>query len=510
MAMKLLDLYKSMMATAGLLITKDNLISVAPTKDTLFPVTVGGKRLALPTREILARPDKTDIVVFHPLMENPVRGPSDVLEHYLKMLAIRFNEVASTVMLKLLFISASVGEQHALEPDQAEFLTKVKNVDDKTIETFEKIVGAMPIDQTQRRIVTFFLKKTGSVLGKRYKRVGVVSFPLYDELKKPPVVTVIPATKKGEKDTKKNEYDVYGVKCRAKDKEAYVALLEYIFPNIETLGSYNRGSDSDVAANLDALMQASLAVISALNAVTETFESRFSDEAKQMLIECDWQESFTNLGALMNEIRMVPMQSGNEGASEEANKPELMSAAATGAYDGPTLHPTVATPAVVTTHTLPAATAAPTAPLQKVGTPLDPQVEAFAAEREKRRQQQEALERGWQTVTHQHQQPQVQQPVYNPAAAFVPQVMQHQYMPPPTPVNTGRGLDFGSVMASNPALAMATGGMPGQGQFAGAPQPQGSRFFQNWNAPQSGYYQQPQQQPVQGGFYQPGGYQRSI
>ena len=201
--MKLLDLYKSMMRTAGLIVTEDNLISAQLTPESVVPVTLKGKRLALPSQAILARLDKSDIVVFHPLMEQVTRGESEILEKYRKLMMMRLNEVVATQMLKLLTLSASVAEHQHLTPDQSEFLTKVKNVDDKTISTFEKVISSMPADQTAKRIVSLFLKKTGSVAGKRYKRVGVVSFPLFEELKKA-------------------DHDIYGVKCRVKDKEALV------------------------------------------------------------------------------------------------------------------------------------------------------------------------------------------------------------------------------------------------------------------------------------------------
>jgi hypothetical protein len=509
--MKLLDLYKSMMRTAGLIVTEDNLISAQLTPESVVPVTLKGKRLALPSQAILARLDKSDIVVFHPLMEQVTRGESEILEKYRKLMMMRLNEVVATQMLKLLTLSASVAEHQHLTPDQSEFLTKVKNVDDKTISTFEKVISAMPADQTAKRIVSLFLKKTGSVAGKRYKRVGVVSFPLFEELKKA-------------------DHDIYGVKCRVKDKEALVSLLEYIFPNIQEVGSFNRGSDSDIAANLDALMQATLAIVEALNSVTETFEDVFNrnEDANSLYIDVEWQSAFANLGSMMNEIRMVPMQTGNEGATEEGNRPEGVVTGSVGAVyptNAPQAPVTMApaqpvvqsAPVVVHQGTMPL----PAAPVHEVktavatGQPLD----SFLANREQERLVRQQMEQGWQAVTHQR--PQQPQAPYVPAAAFVPQQQQQvAYAPPPAPVHTGRGLDFMSVLASNPAMAYATGGPMMQGGYPMQPQgPQTSRFFAQWNQPQmqpmmqpqGGYYQgQPQYPQQQQGYMQPQGYQRMI
>lgn len=531
MAMKLLDVYKSMMQTAGLFVTEDHLVSCHLTDEIVAPVMLKGKRLALPSPAILARPDKSDITVFHPLNESFRPGESEVLEKYRRLLMVRFNEVAGTIGLKLLNISASIADHPSLSPDQAEFLTKVKGVDDKTIEVFEKVLEAMPADQVAKRILTLFLKKTGSVAGKRYKRVGVVSFPLYDELQKKPTVTIKPPAKKGDKETKVTVYDIYGVKCREKDRDAILALMEYIFPNIQEVGSYNRGSDSDIAANLDALMQASLAVIQALNSITETFENVFNknEDASSLLIDCEWHEAFMNLGAMLNEIRMVPMQAGNEGSTEEDNKPQLQGQqqGAPAAFPAdrqmpvsaavvPASNPHAAPHAVVSA---PVATAlvAPAPQTQKSGVPTGEPLDSFLAQREAERIQRQQLERGWVAVTHQNQAPvQPPQQPYYPAAPFAAQPQGPIYQAPPVqPVHTRRGLDFGSVLAGNPAMAMATGGPVYGGGYPPAPMQQTSSFFANWNAPQpqAGYYQQQQPQGYQAppqGYYQPQGYQRMI
>lgn len=524
MAMKLLDIYKSMMQTAGLFVTEDHLVSCRLTDDVVLPVTIKGKRVALPSSTILARPDKSDIIIFHPLMESVRPGESEVLEKYRKLLMMRFNEVAGVIGLKLLNISASIAEHQNLSPDQSEFLTKVKDVDDKTIATFEKVLDAMPAEQVAKRILTLFLKKTGSVAGKRYKRVGVVSFPLYDELKKAPTVTVKPAVKKGDKDTKTTEYDIYGVKCRAKDRDAILALMEYIFPNIQETGSYNRGSDSDVASNIDALMQASLAVIDALNSVTETFSDVFNknEDASSLLIDCEWQEAFMNLGALLNEIRSVPMQAGNEGSTEDDNRPQLQQQqGAPAAYPTDKQLPSNAAVAPLSRppaqlHAVVSAPVpqAPASQTQKSGVPTGEPLDSFLAQREAERLHRQQLEQGWVAVTHQSHAPAAppQQPYY-PAAPFAPPQQGPVYAPPQQqPVRTSRGLDFGSVLASNPGVAYATGGPVYAGGFQ-QPQQQTSRFFSNWNAPQpqAGYYAQPQQgfQAPQG-YYPQQGYQRSI
>jgi hypothetical protein len=98
-----------------------------------------------------------------------------------------------------------------------------------------------------------------------------------------------------------------------------------------------------------------------------------------------------------------------------------------------------------------------------------------------------------------YQQPTVTNGFY-PNAAMQPPVPQQQ----PHIVHTGRGLDFNSVLASNPSVAYATGGYPAQHQQVPA-QPQGSRWAQQQSQPM--YPQQPaypqQGYPQQGGYFPP-------
>jgi hypothetical protein len=295
----LLEVYRQLLKTANLTVTPDNMISGKILADT-EPVLVEGKRLVLPTPEYQAA-DKSDIVLFHPLSEMITRGGSPVLDKFRSLLIYRVNEIAACHIHKLLQIAVEKENHKHLTPDQSEFLSLVKHADPTTRELAEKVLDAMAVGQTARQIVSIFLKKTGTVAGKRHKRVGVVSFPLYEELCKP-------------------EHDIWGIKCRVKDKETLTALLEFIFPQIGEAGAYNRGTDSEIAPNLDALMQASLGIIQALNDITQTFESQISTPevpASEHLIDADWQETFMNLGVMRTEIWRTPPQAGNEGVPWE-------------------------------------------------------------------------------------------------------------------------------------------------------------------------------------------------
>lgn len=303
--MKLLQLYKAILKTANLVVTEDGYVS-RDKGNSKEPAMIKGKRLVLPTPEQLRNGDWKDRIVFHPLSENVLRGESAVLEDFRRSINMKLNINIGMIAYQLLLIASSPALHPKLTPDQSEFLSKVKHADEKTMENFMKLMKAMKTTEVQRAFVSIYLKRGGLVHGKKHMRVGVVTFPLYEEL------------------LKGNE--VYGVKLRVKDVDTFKALFEYMIPGIEKGDAHNRGSDSDVAPYLDSLMKALIAVAAPLNDLVDLFHNQFdnpdADPDEDAPTVCDtlrfddsWVEAFDNLNAMINEIRLIPMQAGNEGAS---------------------------------------------------------------------------------------------------------------------------------------------------------------------------------------------------
>ena len=425
--MKMLKLYEALLKTAGFVVTEDNYVSRLLPNGKRDPATIKGKRMVLPTPEHLANPN--DRILFHPLSENILRGESAVLEEFRSSLNIKLNVTIGLIAYQLLTIATSPGMHARLSPDQSEFLSKVKNADEKTLENFRKLMKAMDLTQSQKAFVGIYLKRGGMVNGKKHSRVGVVSFPLYDEVCKP-------------------DRTVYGVNLRAKDVEALKSLFEYMIPKIDTAAAHNRGSDSDVAPYLDSLMKAFISVAGPLNDLVDLFHNQLDDPtstneedpsvSETLRFNDEWVEVFDNLSVMVPEIRMIPMQAGNEGTSSAvANQPVTTS------------------PASTTT-----AGSAPASPLPAaLSQPM-----------------------GW--VPPQQQQNQWGQP---------------QQATPPGVVKTARGgLDFDSVLRNNPALGggFNTGfGGQQQQQRAGFSQPQQQGGWNNQQQFGGGQqWSQPQQQ----------------
>lgn len=288
---KMLKFYESLAEAAGIAVTEDGCLSIKTSKE-VKPMTIKGQRLVLPTKEHLANPDREHRIIFHPLSENVLRGESIVFERFRNALNARLNVVIGTILYQLLQLGTSPAEHANLNPEQSEFLSKVKNADEKTLNAFKKIVDSVSPTQQNKLFVSIFIKRGGTVGEKRHARVGVVHFPFYNELKK-------------------GEPELYGVKLRVKDRESIVGLLDYILPNQDISGVYNKGSDSNIAPSLEALMRGVMSVAGPLNDLIDRFDGIIP---ANLLIASDWVDTFENLDVLLPEIRSVPMQAGNEGA----------------------------------------------------------------------------------------------------------------------------------------------------------------------------------------------------
>ena len=300
MILKLIPLYTAIADAADWNVTEDGFVSKRVPNKEPEPVMVKGQRLALPTDAQMKSSSK-DIAIFHPLREDVLNPDTDVLDVLRKSLNTRLNVTTCWLISHLLALAKSPDDQARMNPDQSAFLSEVKNVSDSTFEDWKKILGAMKVDAKTKTTVSIFTKKGGMHEGKKHNCVGVVKFALYDELKE----TV-------DKDGKP---EVFGVKLSSKkNRDAILAAFRYLFTNIDNPVYYNYGSSSQVAAFMDALMQSFGRLAADINAVVDLFGDPEQDlldgQGKQMRINGTWMETFLDLGAIRNEIRMIPLQKG--------------------------------------------------------------------------------------------------------------------------------------------------------------------------------------------------------
>lgn len=300
MKMELNDLYKSILRYAGMDTDAEGYIS-AIIGDQREPAILGGVRMVIPTEYHLRHANPKEKIVFHPLSENVLRGESEVIMKLREVLNIRLNFTFGIIASSLLNLVASPEEHKKLTPDQTELLIAVKDVDNTTVNNFISLMVEGIKTDPNKMFMNIYLKRGGSIGTKRYSRVGIYSFNLYEELQK-------------------DSNEIYGVKLRVKDKEAFKQLYQYILPAlVDDMTAYNRGSESSLAPYLDALMKTSCAVASRFNDIFYQFGD-FIDQSEKLVFDSDWVETFENLDVMHSEIRRIPVQAGNEGTMQQATQ----------------------------------------------------------------------------------------------------------------------------------------------------------------------------------------------
>lgn len=319
MSDKLNEIYRSILSFAGMQADSQGFITTG-IDSRRSPAIINGAQLVLPMSAHLRNSDPKARLIFHPLTENILRGESEVIAKLKSVINVRLNYTIGTVAVNLINLVASPEFHSRLSPEQQELLTSVSEADEKTQTNFVSVMVKGIKSSPERVFSNVYLKRGGTYKGKRYSRVGIVSFPFYDQLAK-------------------NDLD--GV--RVKDIKTFKQIFEFMFPDIAEPEEYNFGSESHVAPYLEALMRSAANVASRLNDLL-TLYSEFIDEADKISFDSEWMEYFQDLNALLPEIRKVPVQLGNDGsvgsAQEEQVVPVVQATAQQAMQPGYTVTPT--------------------------------------------------------------------------------------------------------------------------------------------------------------------------
>jgi hypothetical protein len=294
--MEIRQLYKNVLKSVNLDIDNEGLISMNVMGEK-FPATVDGKRMVFPTEEVLRAGVTDNIIAFHPLSENIIRGESPVIKKLRALMVYHISEVTFALLDQLIHIAADKDYHAKLSPTQSEFLSLAPRADAKTVKAFEKIMGVSTTDG-DNRLASIYMKRGGHWKGNKYSRVAVMSFPITD-------------------DFDSNESEIFGVKLRKNDKEAFKNLFLYILPNAESLEEYSHGSNSMTAPYFHALLKSYLKVVKQLNKITKRFKKHLAN-ADDLLIDTDWESEIDDLSVYRD---LIPSLKGNEGNLVNGEEP---------------------------------------------------------------------------------------------------------------------------------------------------------------------------------------------
>ena len=292
--MQILETYKAILASMGVHPDADGLLSFYYNDD-VTPIKIDDLRLTLPSPARLSSGDWHNLIAFHPLSENLVRGESPVLRKFKMIINVRLTSILADLLHQFTETAADTARHKTLSPKEQEMLSHLSEVDEKSLEAFDKIISTLSPDGSCR-IINVFLKRRGGVYkGEKVARKAVVTFPILSEFDN-------------------GDNTVYGVKLRKKDFAALESLLRYIVPDGDDIDAYSGAAGTSMfAPYFDSLLKAYINVAKRLNDVIDIHRKHL-DNADSLYTDLSWVPKVADLTIYRNAIPALP---GNEGDIDE-------------------------------------------------------------------------------------------------------------------------------------------------------------------------------------------------
>ncbi len=300
MSTKILDIYSSILSYSALHVDEDGRIYGRLTKSLKETyVEIEGESLVFPIQKQFNDPNQNKYY-FHPLSENFLRGKSEVITVLEQWISTRLNFVTAVLAQSLLTLLGSPELHRRLNEEQASLLMAISDTDKKSAVEWSDLMRKVIKKSSTGGFVKLYLKHTGVINKESYARVGVITFPFYEELVN-------------------GEYDK---NLRVKDRAAFQKLMEFIFPGINKPMSYSFGTRTQVSPYLHALMGSSSLVASRLNDINSIY-SDYINDSDELRFDMDWFSHFEDMDALRKDIKSIPELKGNSGVTpvSERNHP---------------------------------------------------------------------------------------------------------------------------------------------------------------------------------------------
>lgn len=298
------QVYPALLDLIGMQVTSDGFIRAEIAPGDFIQATLKGKMLVIPTYAQLTSADVENKEPFHPFYENQLEGESPQAAQYRHQLIAITNRKIGALAIDLLTLAGDEARHPQLRPDQQEFLKLVPLVEKRTIDDFKKIFELVKKpNQLQHTFYTIHTTKAMEVNGKSYQMAAKVSFPFYEEITEMIESNASAAAAKRTK-TKKDK-EVWGVELRGKDREIYKGLMEILIPEADQPLKHAYGSNSNIAARIDALLHSFMKIAGHLNGICDLFTGVIKD-IETMKFNSDWVEGINSLESLWTQIREIP------------------------------------------------------------------------------------------------------------------------------------------------------------------------------------------------------------
>lgn len=252
---KIVQLYKGLLPAFGLTVAENDKIYIGGGE--LKPITapvIDGKNIFLPTEEFLKNSEFRDQIAFHPLVENCLKQPSQVLHMLQQALTTHLFISGQMIIKALLAVCAKQKKGESVSsPKLLKFLSGNEEADEKTALFFNNLCAVIENDLS-KKIFSVYLKFGGKVNGVEVSRQCSITSPLLEALERAQALST----------AKSGPASVWGVEApRKKDIELLINVIKSAFPLLEEKG-YTRGSVNKIAPYCEALFDSTFAINEAI------------------------------------------------------------------------------------------------------------------------------------------------------------------------------------------------------------------------------------------------------
>ena len=295
-----LDFDRNLLLDVGIFDKENNGFLSVDLADVVTPVTIGGKRLVLTTRELLREGDWEDRIPFHPLSEQISQGPSPILNAFKTYVIERVKETFKTLIDSLGELAIDVKRQKNLSAKAAKYLGSFNGLefDATTLKTLRAVLKATS-NVPEKRFLSIFLQNGGA---NGALRTCQVSFPFM------------------EGDDKDDPLTYFGVKMprKTKDKALIVALLEYVLGTEEERNTlYTKGAKSGDAPYLHSLLMSFQALAERINGLID-IHGVACQNLKPLKFDLVWAEHMADFDKFVRTYGVsVPALPGNVGVDDK-------------------------------------------------------------------------------------------------------------------------------------------------------------------------------------------------
>ncbi len=293
-----LVLYTESLDTMGIKISPESVLQGLGKKGKRVNLEIDGRKVVLPTKDILRENVWDDQIAFHPLSEDPTMGQSPVLHMLQKIVKHAVCRAVYTLAGQMLEIGHSKELQTTLNNQKA--IKRLECIVACQKSTFTKWSGlwkntiAKDIDGLAFKM---FLSRDVEIDGKRYKRCASVEFPILNEINNP-------------------DSTIFGVKLSKDDRKTILDLFQYILNGLpkeknSEPGVFVFGSNS-IVPYYDATLQAAAAILKRADTIAKDFKKVTGYEP----LDFSWTKELEQIDSYVGRI---PRLQGNDGEGRAAD-----------------------------------------------------------------------------------------------------------------------------------------------------------------------------------------------